>query len=85
MTTRIQKRSKPTNPHWGRPMPLAELYGVQQICEFDKVVEKLQLAPDQYATSPVLKTWVKRHYRQRYVPEWLLLVFELEFSTEGDS
>jgi hypothetical protein len=62
-TQRVQRKHKPTNPHWGRPMPLAEMYGEQNVCEFEG--------------SQVLRDWVKRHYRQRYVPEYLLVLWDL--------
>ena len=77
---RIQKRNqKPTNRNWGKPMPISQM---QDNCAFDKVVGKLGLTPEQYETSETLKYWVKRHHKNRYIPEEVLLLFGMRVEVE---
>jgi hypothetical protein len=45
--------------------------------EFEHVVERLKLSPDQYASSPQLRAWVEKNWRQKFVPENLLKVWRL--------
>lgn len=40
---------------------------------FEHVADELNVAPDQYESSPDLKAWVERNKDHRYVPEWLLV------------
>lgn len=45
--------------------------------EFERVATRLKLAPDQYQTSPQLREWVEKNWRQKFVPERLLQVWRL--------
>ena len=40
--------------------------------EFEALVKKLNLKPAELTKSPELVSWVRRNYRQKYVPERLL-------------
>lgn len=75
---RVQKKHKRTNGTWGKPMPLSEMYGEQNVCLFEQTVTKLGLQPEQYEKSELLHVWVKRNYKRKFVPEWLLLAWNLE-------
>jgi len=50
--------------------------------EFERVVAAMGLAEEQWAGSPKVRAWVRRHYRSRYIPEELLLELELR-PTDG--
>lgn len=39
---------------------------------FDKIATKYQLGPESYSRSDKLKTWVRKNYKSKYVPEELL-------------
>lgn len=39
--------------------------------EFEQVVEDLRLSPAEYETSPQLRMWVEKNWRQKFVPEKL--------------
>jgi len=56
------------NPEWGRPMPQAPATP----SEFETVVKRLGLAPENYASSFALKDWCERNRNRCFVPEWLL-------------
>lgn len=77
-----QMKRKPRNPTWGQPMTLTQKYGPDQVCAFDKMAEKLQLRPEQYEQSSALRAWVKTNRNRRYVPEWLLLAWNLDVDTK---
>lgn len=46
--------------------------------EFERVTVRLNLSPDQYASSPQLHAWVEKNWRQKFVPENLLKVWGLK-------
>jgi len=81
---RIQKKQKPTNRNWGKAMSLEDKYGAHNISEFDKIVAKLQLTPDQYEHSQSLRNWIERHHKQHYVPEYLLLQLNIRIEVDLD-
>jgi len=62
------------NPRWGQvgaaPAPSTP-------SDFERLVARLKLSPDQYASSPQLRTWVERNWRQKFVPEKLLKAWGL--------
>jgi len=43
-----------------------------ELTEFEVLVKKLNLKPSELAKSPELIAWIRRNYRQKYVPERLL-------------
>jgi hypothetical protein len=45
--------------------------------EFEKVVKRLKLGPEQYASSAQLREWVEKNWRQKFVPEKLLRAWHL--------
>jgi hypothetical protein len=45
--------------------------------EFEQVVKRLKLGPEQYASSPQLREWVEKNWRQKFVPEKLLRAWHL--------
>jgi hypothetical protein len=51
--------------------------GRPQVTEssFERLVQALCLAPDQYSASPELKAWVRRNKNYKYVPPDLLATF----------
>ena len=57
------------NPTWsqGEPNPLPS-----GPSEFERVVIRLKLSPDQYASSPQLRAWAEKKWREKLVPEYLL-------------
>lgn len=58
------------NQRWTAP----ELIGSLPIhpSEFERLVQRLRLEPEQYAASRALRDWVTRNWQQRFVPEDLL-------------
>jgi hypothetical protein len=75
-------KHKRGNTNWGRPAPPSQTHGVENICAFDKLAEKLQLQPEQYEQSSALRAWVKSNRNRRYVPEWLLLAWNLDVDSQ---
>jgi hypothetical protein len=61
-------RRKRGNPNWGRPIAAAPALAT----EFELRVRQLQLTPEMYASSLVLRTWCEQNRNRVYVPEWLL-------------
>jgi hypothetical protein len=57
------------NPNWGKPEPMPV---TPIICEFEQVVHKLKLQPDQYIRSTGLREWASRNKNIKYVPQHLL-------------
>jgi hypothetical protein len=57
-------------PHFTNPAAIEGPCGSQS--SFEKVVEKLNLLPSEYASSPRLRNWVLRNKDQKYVPSELL-------------
>jgi len=49
---------------------------------FDEIVEELDLSPEDYASSAILREWVFRNKDQRYVPPELLKAYG--FEVKGD-
>jgi hypothetical protein len=45
--------------------------------EFEQVVKRLKLDPEQYASSAQLRDWVEKNWRQKFVPERLLRIWRL--------
>jgi hypothetical protein len=66
------------NPNWGKPEPLGPV--TPTITEFEKVVSKLKLQPNQYINSTGLREWAYRNKNSKYIPESLLDAwgFEIE-------
>lgn len=66
------------NPNWGKPEPPGPV--TPTITEFELVVRKLKLQPDQYMRSIRLREWASRNKDSKYIPERLLEAwgFEIE-------
>jgi hypothetical protein len=47
--------------------------------DFERVVARLKLSPEQYESSDQLRQWVEKHWQQKFVPEWLLKAWGLNF------
>lgn len=47
--------------------------------DFERVVAKLKLSPEQYESSDQLRQWVERYWQQKFVPEKLLKAWGLDF------
>ena len=45
--------------------------------EFEQLVKKLKLDPEQYSSSAQLREWVEKNWRQKFVPEKLLRAWRL--------
>ncbi len=45
--------------------------------EFEQLVKRLKLDPEQYSSSPQLRDWVEKNWRQKFVPEKLLRAWHL--------
>jgi hypothetical protein len=45
--------------------------------DFERVVARLKLSPDQYAGSPQLRAWMEENWQQKFVPEKLLKAWGL--------
>ena len=64
----------PVNDAWPQgPVPERQLIST----EFEQIAARLQLKPDQYATSTKLREWVEKNWREKYVPEKLLRKWRL--------
>lgn len=57
------------NPTWGKP-DMGPV--VPTITEFEKVVSKHELSPEQYRQSEELRAWAQHNKNSKYVPEDLL-------------
>lgn len=66
-------KSRKSNPNWGKPS--LENPGQITLTAFEKVVQKMNLAPHQYSTSASLRAWVAAHRKKCYVPESLLILW----------
>ena len=66
------------NPNWGKPEPMGQMTPI--ITEFEQVVRKFNLEPDQYIRSIRLREWASRNKSSKYIPEPLLEAwgFEIE-------
>lgn len=49
---------------------------------FEYIVRHLQLSPEEYASSAVLKEWVRRHKDDKYVPPQLLDLWGFVVNTD---
>ena len=68
------------NPNWGKP----DLIGaavVPTIPEFEVVVKKFKLEPEQYERSHRLRDWARKNRNHKYVPEPLLEAWGFEIET----
>lgn len=70
------------NPNWGKfnreePVP-------PTVTEFEQVVLKFNLQPDQYLRSRRLREWAVRNRNTKYVPEPLLKAWDLELESGLD-
>jgi hypothetical protein len=49
-----------------------------QLTEFEQLAQELGLFdPSEYFTSKPLRQWAKDHRNRRYVPEWLLVAWDI--------
>ena len=60
------------NPLWGKQLESAQVIGPT---EFEKLVKKLHLAPEQWPRSKKLAEWCRVNRNHRYIPESLLDAF----------
>ena len=67
--------SKRGNPRWSQGIEAAAAPPTPS--DFEQVVARLKLSPDQYASSPQLRAWVEKNWRQKFVPERLLKAWRL--------
>jgi len=67
------------NPNWGKPEtgPVVVLPS-----QFETLVAKLGLSPDEYARSSELREWCRRNRNEHYVPEALLKEWRLDVADE---
>ena len=64
------------NPRWSQGLGAAPVPATPS--DFERVAARLKLSPDQYASSPQLRAWVEKNWRQKFVPENLLKVWQLK-------
>ncbi len=50
---------------------------------FEQMVKALNISPEEYRSSPVLKEWVCQNKDQRYVPPELLKAFGFQVDSES--
>jgi len=64
------------NPNWGKP----DLSGVgtPTLTEFEQIVIKFDLKPDEYVNSKYLREWAQRNKQSKYIPESLLKAWGLD-------
>ena len=67
------------NPNWGKPEPSGQL--APTITEFEQIVRKFNLQPDQYIRSIRLREWARSKKNSKYVPEPLLEAWGFEIET----
>jgi len=63
------------NPRWTQGLGAAPSKAPS---DFERVVARLKLSPEQYASSQQLRAWVEKNWRQKFVPENLLKVWRLK-------
>jgi len=51
--------------------------------EFEGMVQMLKLSESGYESSQQLHEWCKVHRNHKYVPEWLLTVWDLPVKSES--
>jgi hypothetical protein len=66
------------NPNWGRPMPPARALATA----FELQVRHLQLAPEAYVFSDLLRGWCVRNRNRFYIPEWLLNAWDISVNSD---
>ena len=67
------------NPNWGKPKPFGQV--TPTITEFEQIVRKFNLQPDQYIRSIRLREWASRNKNSKYIPEPLLEAWGFEIET----
>lgn len=63
------------NPLWSQGLGAAPVPPIPS--DFERVAARLKLSPEQYTSSPQLREWVEKNWRQKFVPEKLLKVWHL--------
>ena len=71
----IEMAKQTGNPNWGKPHLSFESTGPS---EFEVMVKKLKLTPEQYVTSIELREWASKYRNSRFVPERLLKAWRLD-------
>ena len=68
------------NPNWGKPETTMQV--APTIPEFEQVVHRLNLRPEEYVRSTRLREWANRNRNSKYIPELLLEAwgFEIEIA-----
>jgi hypothetical protein len=69
------------NPNWGKPLAGQPL--PTPLSEFEKLAARLGLAEKDWPSSSKLHDFARRHAATRYVPEYLLKLWDLERAAEG--
>jgi hypothetical protein len=64
------------NPNWGKGKPIGAMAAT--VTEFEQVVKKLMLRPDEYVRSIRLRKWARKKKDSRYIPEPLLQAWGFE-------
>jgi hypothetical protein len=68
-----EPKKGPGNPNWGKPLgPVPQL-----LTEFEAEAARLALTIADYVGSPELKRWCNHNRNRVYVPEWLLVEWEM--------
>ena len=73
-------RRKPGNPNWGKALQPGTVQSVTPT-RYEKLLKELSVDPaDRVAIikNSAVRTWVRKYYNSRYVPEWLLEVLGLK-------
>jgi hypothetical protein len=63
------------NPNWCKPTFSAA--DVPTETEFEQIVRKFKLKPDEYVNSEQLRKWAERNSNSKYIPESLLRAWKL--------
>lgn len=63
------------NPRWSQGLGVAPVPPIPS--DFERVAARLKLSPEQYTSSPQLREWVEKNWRQKFVPEKLLKAWHL--------
>jgi hypothetical protein len=64
------------NPNWGKGKPIGPV--AETITEFEQVVKRLKLQPDQYLRPRSLRNWAGKRKDSKYIPEPLLEAWGFE-------
>lgn len=65
------------NPNWTKGLGGEHDFVPPSKSEFEQIVARLKLLPEQYSSSRELRTWAEKNWRQKFVPEKLLRVWHL--------